>query len=45
MFERPVVGAFVPSAEWQAWTLEQTQRELDALQSFGINTFVTEAET
>ena len=45
MFDRPVVGAFVPSAEWQAWTPEQARRELDELQSFGINTFVTEAET
>lgn len=43
--QRPVIGAFVPSATWGAWDSEQARQELAALKAFGINTIVTESDT
>ena len=45
MTDQPVIGAYVPARDWQSWDSEQTRQELADLKAFGINTFVTEADT
>ena len=45
MPDHPVIGAYVPARDWQSWDHQQTRQELAALKAFGINTFVTEADT
>ena len=45
MLNRPIIGAFIPAGDWQAWDTSHIRRELTELKAFGINTFVTEADS
>lgn len=40
----PIIGAFIFPDVWQAWTEGEARDVLDALQGFGVNAIVTEAE-
>lgn len=38
------IGAFIFPMVWEAWSLEEATRRLQALQDFGVNTIATESE-
>lgn len=42
---KPLIGAFLSSDVWRAWTLDEAARNLEQYQSFGINAIVTESAT
>ena len=40
-----LIGAFIPESTWRAWDRAEADRQLRQYRAFGINTFVTEAES